>query len=42
MIIFFYIDDIVICYKKKNETKTKVTTSELQTKYAMNVLKSLK
>ncbi len=42
MITFFYIDDIVICYRKKNEAKTRVTTSRLQAKYAMNELKSLK
>ena len=42
IIIFFYVDDIIICYRKKNETKARTATSELQTKYVMNVLESLK
>ena len=42
VIAFFYVDDIVICYRKKNETKTRAATFELQTKYVMNVLESLK
>ena len=42
VIVFFYVDDIIICYRKKNETKAKDTTSELQTKYIMNILESLK
>ena len=42
MIIFFYVDNIIICYRKKNETKTKVIMFELQIKYTMNVLKNLK
>ena len=42
VIIFFYIDDIIICYRKKNEIKARVTTSELQTKYMINILRSLK
>ena len=42
VIIFFYVDDIVICYRKKNKTKVRAATSELQTKYTMNILRSLK
>ena len=42
VIIFFYVDDIIICYRKKNETKAKAAISELQTKYTMNILRSLK
>ena len=42
VIIFFYINNIVIYYRKKNEAKARITTSELQTKYIINVLRSLK
>ena len=42
VIIFFYVNDIIICYRKMNETKARAATSELQTKYVMNVLESLK
>ena len=42
VIVFFYINNIIIYYRKKNEIKAKVTISELQTKYIINVLKSLK
>ena len=42
VVAFFYIDNIVICYRKKNKAKAKAATSELQAKYTMNVLKSLK
>ncbi len=42
MIIFFYINNIIIYYKKKNKIKAKATISELQTKYIINVLRSLK
>ena len=42
VIVFFYINDIIIYYRKKNKTKARITISELQTKYVMNVLKSLK
>src|SRR6266487_639171 len=42
VIAFFYVDDIVICYRKKDEAKARVATSGLQAKYAMNVLGSLK
>ena len=42
MIVFFYINNIIICYRKKNETKARAVMFELQTKYTMNVLRSLK
>ena len=42
VIIFFYINDIIIYYRKKNETKARAIISELQTKYIINILKSLK
>ena len=42
VIIFFYVDDIVICYRKKNETKARAAIFRLQTKYVMNILESLK
>ena len=42
MIIFFYINDIVICYRKKNKIKARAATFRLHTKYIMNVLRSLK
>ena len=42
IIIFFYVDDIVICYRKKNEKKTEITITDLKTQYKMNELESLK
>ena len=42
VIAFFYVDDIVICYRKKDEAKAKAAVSGLQAKYAMNELGSLK
>ena len=42
VIIFFYVDNIIIYYRKKNKIKARVTISELQTKYVMNILKNLK
>ena len=42
VIIFFYINNIIIYYRKKNETKARTIIFELQTKYIMNILKSLK
>ena len=42
VIVFFYVDDIIICYRKKNETKARAAMFELQTKYVMNILESLK
>ena len=31
VIAFFYVDDIVICYKKKNEVKAKTAVADLKT-----------
>ena len=42
VIIFFYVNDIIIYYRKKNETKARTAISELQTKYIINILRSLK
>ena len=42
VIVFFYINDIIIYYKKKNKIKAKAVMSELKTKYIMNVLRNLK
>lgn len=42
MIAFFYVNDIVICYRKKNKAKARAATFELWAKYTMNKLKSLK
>ena len=42
VIAFFYVDDIVICYRKKDEAKARATTLNLKAKYAMNVLEDLK
>ena len=42
VIAFFYVDDIIICYRKKDKVKVRTTILDLKTKYAMNVLKDLK
>ena len=42
VIIFFYVDDIVICYRKKDKKKTKTAITGLKARYAMNELESLK
>ena len=42
IIIFFYINDIMICYRKKNEKKTETVITNLKTWYKMNELESLK
>jgi hypothetical protein len=42
VIAFFYVDDIVICYRKKDEVKVKAATAGLQARYAMNELGDLK
>ena len=42
IIIFFYIDDIVICYKKKNEAEAKTAVAGLKTQYTINELEDLK
>jgi hypothetical protein len=42
VVVFFYIDDIVFCHRKKDEAKTKDLIKELQKEYEMNVLGELK
>ena len=42
MIIFFYIDDIIVCYRKKNEQKIKNVIIDLKIQYEMNELESLR
>ena len=42
IITFFYIDDIVICYKKKDEGKAKSTICGLQSKYELSGLGDFK
>lgn len=42
VVVFFYVDDIVFCYRKKDKEKTKGLIHELQKEYQMNVLGELK
>src|SRR5947207_15959561 len=42
VIVFFYMNDIVICYRKKNEAKVKAAIARLQAKYEMSELEKLK
>ena len=42
VIAFFYMNDIVICYRKKDEDKAKSTIHGLQLKYELSKLKDLK
>ena len=42
VIIFFYIDNIIICYKKKDEGKAKLMICGLQSKYELSKLRDLK
>ena len=42
VIIFFYVDDIVICYRKKDEKMAKTIIISLKAQYTMNELGSLK
>ena len=42
VIAFFYVDDIVICYKKKDEGKAKSVIHGLQSKYELSGLGDLK
>ena len=42
VIILFYVNDIVICYWKKDEKMAKNTVIGLKTRYTMNKLKSFK
>jgi transposase InsO family protein len=42
IVVFFYVDDIVFCYRKKDEEKTKSLIQELQQQYQMKILGELK
>jgi len=42
IIAFFYIDDIVICFRKKDEIKTCSVITDLQVKYELSELENLK
>ena len=42
IVVFFYVDDIIFCYCKKDEEKTKGLIHELQKEYQMNILGELK
>ena len=38
MIVFFYMNDIIICYKKKNEVLKKRKTSKTQSTNSVNMM----
>ena len=42
IVVFFFVDDIVICYRKRDEAYAKAAVEGLQSKYTMNVLGDLK
>lgn len=42
VVVFFYVDDIVFCYRKKDEEKTKGLINALKQEYEMNILGELK
>jgi hypothetical protein len=42
LIAFFYVNDIVLCYRKKDEAKAKTAVAGLQERYTMNLLGSLR
>jgi len=42
IIVFFYIDDIVFCYRKTNEKKAQETIKELNKEYQISTLGKLK
>jgi hypothetical protein len=42
VVVFFYVDDIVFCYRKKDTEKTKGLIQKLQKEYQMNILGELK
>jgi hypothetical protein len=42
IIIFFYVDDIVFCYYKKDKARTKGVIQELQKEYQINIFGELK
>jgi hypothetical protein len=42
VVVFFYVDDIVFCYRKKDEERTRDLIRELQKQYQMNILGELR
>jgi len=42
IIIFFYIDDIVFCYKKTNKKKVQKAIKELSKEYQISIFSKLK
>jgi hypothetical protein len=42
IVVFFYVDDIVFCYRKKDKARTEGVIQELQKEYQMNILGELK
>jgi transposase InsO family protein len=42
VVVFFYVDDIVFCYRKPDEEKTMQAIQQLKAKYQMNILGELK
>src|SRR5262249_32534186 len=41
VVVFFYVDDIVFAYRKKDEEKTRRLIQELQKEYQMNIMGEL-
>ena len=42
VIAFFYVNNIMIYYRKKDEAKAKIAILKLKAKYTINIIKSLK
>ena len=42
IVVFFYVDDIVFCYRKHEEERTRALIRGLQKTYEMNILGELK
>src|SRR5579871_2458577 len=42
IVVFFYVDDMVFCYRKREEERTKQLIQELRMKYEMEILGELK
>lgn len=42
VVVFFYVDDIVFCYRKKDKERTRDLIRELQKEYEMNILGELR
>ena len=42
IVVFFYVDDIVFCYRKHEEERTRALIRELQKTYIMNILGELR